>query len=227
MITRLPRWVEAGAFVLALIAGTINAIGLLGFEHQAVSHVSGTATQFGSGLFAGQWTQVIQLGGLLVAFFLGAAISGCLLHGSTLKLGRHYDSALFVEAGLIMVAFYFLSRGFAIGQLAASAACGLQNAMATTYSGAIVRSTHLTGIFTDLGLMLGGKLRGNPVDKRKLMLFLLIASGFIVGGVVGASLFACFHFAALLFPAGLCFVVALCYRGYMTRQRLITRTSSK
>ncbi len=69
MITRLPRWVESGAFVLALIAGTINAIGLLGFEHQAVSHVSGTATQFGSGLFMGQWMHVIQLGGLVVGFF--------------------------------------------------------------------------------------------------------------------------------------------------------------
>ncbi|OOE98488.1 DUF1275 family protein [Salinivibrio sp. MA351] len=227
MITRLPRWVESGAFVLALIAGTINAIGLLGFEHQAVSHVSGTATQFGSGLFAGQWMHVVQLGGLLLAFFLGAAVSGCLLHGSTLKLGRHYDSALFVEAGLIVVAFYFLSRGLAIGQLAASAACGLQNAMATTYSGAIVRSTHLTGIVTDLGLMLGGKLRGNRVDKRKLMLFLLIASGFIVGGVVGAALFAHFHFTALLFPAGLCFVVALCYRATMTRQRLRSGNNSQ
>ncbi|MGA0377136.1 MAG: DUF1275 family protein, partial [bacterium] len=47
MIRQLPSWAEYGAFALAWIAGFINAIGLLSLEHQAVSHISGTATEFG------------------------------------------------------------------------------------------------------------------------------------------------------------------------------------
>ncbi|WP_156312572.1 DUF1275 family protein [Marinagarivorans algicola] len=61
----------------------------------------------------------------------------------------------------------------------ASSACGLQNALITIYSGAVIRTTHTTGIFTDLGIMLGSKLRGEPFDKRKALLFLVIICGLL------------------------------------------------
>jgi uncharacterized membrane protein YoaK (UPF0700 family) len=48
----LPRWIELGAFTLALLAGTVNAVDLLGFAHQYISHLSGTATQLGAELAA-------------------------------------------------------------------------------------------------------------------------------------------------------------------------------
>lgn len=63
----------------------------------------------------------------------------------------------------------------------ASFACGMQNALVTTYSGAVVRTTHLTGLFTDFGIMLGEVLEGKEIDKRRLLLFILIISGFILG----------------------------------------------
>ena len=53
MISRLPSWVEAGAFSLALMAGVVNAVGLLGFSHQAVSHLTGTSTLLGAALRGG------------------------------------------------------------------------------------------------------------------------------------------------------------------------------
>ena len=214
MITRLPKWIEYGAFLLAGVAGYINAIGLLGFEHQSVSHLSGNATQLGTQLYAGALSQVIEIAGMLFAFFAGATLSGLLLYGATLQLGRHYDLALIIECLLLCLAAYLLSDSSYYGQLAASAACGLQNAMVTTYSGAVVRTTHLTGIFTDLGIMLGSALRGKGFDRRKAILFLLIISGFILGGTVGAAQFARFKFDALFAPAIVCLILALSYRIY-------------
>ncbi|HNP03001.1 MAG TPA: DUF1275 domain-containing protein, partial [Agitococcus sp.] len=41
MTQKLPAWIEIGAFILALIAGLINVVGLLGFQHQSVSHLTG------------------------------------------------------------------------------------------------------------------------------------------------------------------------------------------
>ena len=73
-----------------------------------------------------------------------------------------------------MAAMAALSRGSPLGHYLASAACGLQNALVTNYSGATIRTTHVTGIFTDLGLMIGARLRGRPFDRRKALLFLLI-----------------------------------------------------
>lgn len=218
MITKLPDWVEYGAFILAFVAGCINAVGLLGFEQQALSHVSGTATLLGTTLVADSFPGILHLSGILAAFFIGASVSGFLLRGSALKLGRHYDTALVLEALLIFAAFFLLSEESYYGHLAASAACGLQNALVTTYSGAIVRTTHLTGIFTDLGIMLGLWLRGEAFDKRKAILFLLIIAGFISGGVSGAFLFANIEFQALLAPAFICLLLALSYRLYRKRQ---------
>jgi hypothetical protein len=39
MISKLPRWIELGAFMLALLAGTVHTVGLLGFAHQSISHL--------------------------------------------------------------------------------------------------------------------------------------------------------------------------------------------
>ncbi|MBR9727028.1 YoaK family protein [Shewanella intestini] len=214
MISKLPNWVEVGAFVLALVAGFINAIGLLGFEHQSVSHLSGTASLLGASLFSHSFAHTLHLLGVVLAFLAGASFAGFLLHGTRLKLGRHYDTALFIEALLLVISFVFLSDGSFYGQFFASAACGLQNSLASTYSGAVVRTTHLTGIFTDLGIMIGSVLRGERLDKRKAKLFMLIIVGFIFGGTVGAFCYSLFQFTALLLPASICLIVALIYRLY-------------
>lgn len=221
MISKLPNWIEFGAYILAFVAGCINAIGLLGFEKQAISHVTGTATLLGTSIIDNSVPSIAHLMGILAAFFIGASISGFLLPGRALKLGRHYDTALVFEALLIFVAFLLLSKDSYYGHFAASAACGIQNALATTYSGAIVRTTHLTGIFTDLGIMVGGVLRGQPFDRRKAALFLLIVAGFVSGGAFGAFLFETLAFRALLAPAFICLILALSYRLYKKSQHAV------
>jgi uncharacterized membrane protein YoaK (UPF0700 family) len=58
-------------------------------------------------------------------------------------------------------------------------ACGMQNAMTTRYSGAVVRTTHLTGMFTDMGLLIGHMLRSDRdfQDMWKFSLFVPIILG--------------------------------------------------
>ena len=220
MISKLPKWVEVGAFILTLVAGFVNAIGLLSFEHQSVSHLSGTATILGTSLLSAPLQNVIHLLGILLSFLFGSVIAGFLLHSSTLKLGRHYDTALFLESALLLITLWFLSTGSFYGHFFASAACGLQNAMATTYSGAVIRTTHVTGIFTDLGIMLGEFFRGERLDKRKAKLFLIIIIGFIFGGTLGALLYTKYQFMALLFPSSICLFIAVVYRFYARKSQL-------
>ncbi|WP_261817962.1 YoaK family protein [Vibrio gallicus] len=214
MITKLPRWVEFGALLLAFIAGSINAIGLLGLDHQSVSHVSGTATLFGTQLLT-SWSTSLHLAGVMLSFFLGSAISGFVLRSSSLKLKRHYEIPLLLESALLLATICLLYKHSNFGDFSAAAACGLQNAMVTTYSGAVVRTTHLTGIITDLGLMFGNYLRGEAINKRKLMLFSYITFGFISGGTVGAYLFKVGSFNALFLPTALCVSIAFYYRTYI------------
>lgn len=214
MISKLPRWVEYGSFILALVAGLVNSVGLLGFKHQAISHLSGTATLLGAGLVNSTMTDALHLFVILLSFLLGAAVSGYFLRSGALKLGRNYSRLLSLEAALLFGSVYFLTADSSLGHYLASAACGLQNALATTYSGAVIRTTHVTGIFTDLGIMLGAKIRGEPFDERKALLFLLIIVGFVLGGALGAYLFNGLKFYALFIPAGICLLLALAYSIY-------------
>lgn len=222
MITKLPRWIEYGAFLLAFIAGLINVIGLLGFDHLAISHVSGSASMLGARMADAAFPGIVQLVGILISFLIGATISGFLLRGGALRLDRHYDVALMIESALIFAACFLLSQGSDYGYFAAAAACGVQNALATTFSGAIVRTTHLTGIFTDLGIMIGAMMKGDTFDKRKAGLFGLIITGFISGGISGAFLFDILAFNALLVPAVICLGLALTFRRYRKCQTTMT-----
>ncbi|MED5239749.1 MAG: YoaK family protein [Pseudomonadota bacterium] len=218
MLTRLPPWVEVGAFLLAFLAGSVNAVGLLGFSHQSVSHLTGTSSLLGLALADLDLSVALHLLLTLLSFLAGSALSGLLITSTALKLGRHYGFSLLIEAGLLILAMVSLQRGSDLGIYLASMACGLQNAMVTTYSGSIIRTTHLSGIFTDLGIMLGNWLRGTPLDARRLWLFLLLIAGFICGGVLGTLLFRQLHFVALMVPATLAASLAVIYWGYSRRR---------
>ncbi len=211
---RLPNWVWIGAVALSSVAGMVNVVGFLGFEHQAVSHMTGSTSQLGMAIAQGDWRAVGHLWGLLIAFSLGAMLSGLLIQADTLQLGRRYGVALAIESALLLVAIPLFEQQQIWGALAAAMACGLQNAMATTFSGAVVRTTHLSGMFTDLGIGLGHLLRGLPLQVRRLTLSGLIISGFLGGGIIGAWLFMHFRYDALLAPALLTGLAGMVYVMY-------------
>ncbi|MEE7546682.1 DUF1275 domain-containing protein [Xanthomonas sp. Kuri4-1] len=210
----LPRWVWVGAITLSCVAGMVNVVGYLGFEHQVVSHLTGTTSLLGAALAQRQWPQVGFLWGILIAFSLGAMVSGLIIQDSTLRLGRRYGAALALESLLLIVAVQLFERQQLWGVLLAAAACGLQNAMATTFSGSVVRTTHLSGMFTDLGIGLGHLLRGMPLQVRRLTLSGLIIGGFLAGSVLGAWLFQRLHYAALYVPAFVTGATGLGYIAY-------------
>jgi uncharacterized membrane protein YoaK (UPF0700 family) len=88
MGVQLPRWVWIGAGSLACIAGMVNVVGYLGFEHQAVTHLTGTTSLFGAAVASGDTRAALHLLGVAVAFMTGAALSGMIIQDSTLRLGR-------------------------------------------------------------------------------------------------------------------------------------------
>lgn len=217
VVARLPRWVGAGAFALAAVAGMVNAAGFLAFEHQAITHLTGTTTLFGVAVVQGQGSLALNLLLFLLSFFAGAALSGALVHDSTLRLGRRYGVALMIESLLLLLAIPLLRDHSIAGLCIATAACGLQNAMASTYSGAVLRTTHVSGIVTDLGIMLGQSLRGLSHDARRRNLYLLILLGFALGAMLGAAGFMHLAERVLILPALLTGSAGLAYALYRHR----------
>ncbi len=202
------------------MAGAVNAIGLLGFRHQAVSHLTGTSTLMGLALAEGNLGETWHLLWVVASFVGGAALGGLLIDNEALKLGRRYSIALCLESGLLGLAMMVLQNGSSngLGAFAASAACGLQNSMVSTYSGAVLRTTHVSGLFTDLGTMIGHRLRGHRFDQRRAKLYVLLILGFILGGTVGSWAYWALRFYAFALPAGVALALALVYTVYRLRQ---------
>jgi uncharacterized membrane protein YoaK (UPF0700 family) len=219
MISKLPRWVWTGAWVLAFIAGVVNVVGLLGFEHQAITHLTGNTSLLAEALATLDIPSALDFGAIILAFVGGCALSGFIIQDSTLQLGRRYGVALLLVSALLFASIPLLQHNSAYGMYAAAGACGLQNAMVSTYSGAVVRTTHLSGMFTDLGIFLGHALRRMPVDKRRLRLSCLVISGFFCGGLVGTVTFKHFSYFALLLPATLTAAVSISYGLYGFRKK--------
>jgi len=214
VITRLPTWVWLGAATLALVAGMVNVVGYLGFEHQAITHLTGTASLLGAAIAHGDARASWHLLLIVLAFVGGAVLSGAIIQDSTLRLGRRYGVALAIEAALLVASVPLFERQQIAGAALAAMACGLQNAMTATYSGALVRTTHLTGMFTDLGVFLGHRLRGLPAEPRRLWLCLAIIGGFLLGGVIGAMLFPHLSYRTLYVPAALTGTAGIAYVAY-------------
>ncbi|MEZ6064463.1 MAG: YoaK family protein [Planctomycetaceae bacterium] len=200
MTAKLPHWIEASGFGLAAVAGAVNAIGVLSLQQQPVSHVTGTTTALSLSLVHQNSSLLTHSLMVLLAFTLGAIVSGAIIENAVLKLGRRYSMAFLLESALLATAMLLLGQSSVTGHYFAAAACGLQNGMVSTYSGAIVRTTHMTGLFTDLGTMLGLRLRGHAIDIRRAQIYLLLISGFLVGGIIGGAGFERWNHLALLIP---------------------------
>lgn len=219
MLTKpIPAWILVGGTTLAACAGCINAAGLIGLHHQALSHMSGTAAILGAELARSRYDSVLHALLILSFFFLGCVLSGVLIRESTLQLGRRYGIALVCESLLLFAATYLLMHDQGAGDHLAAMACGLQNALATNYSGAVIRTTHITGIMTDLGLAAGAALRRDKVDRRRVGLYTLLALGFVGGSVLGGLGYVSIGFLTLLFPATLTGATGLGYTLYRLRQ---------
>jgi uncharacterized membrane protein YoaK (UPF0700 family) len=220
MSSKLPAWLGVGAFILTCAAGTINAFALLNLEALPVSHLSGTTTNLAVSVAEGNLAQIAQYALLLGSFVAGALVSGFIIRDSHLKLGRRYGFSLLIESALVLIVMLTFKEHPQRDQLILAFACGLQNAMATTYSGAVIRTTHLTGVFTDLGILLGQWAARVPVSRRKLLLYADLIGGFCLGGLLAGLLHPRLGTRVLLIPIISTGALSLFYFAYWIRHNV-------
>jgi uncharacterized membrane protein YoaK (UPF0700 family) len=150
------------AITLAWVAGYTNILTVITCG-TVTSHVSGTASNLGREVSEGSWAIALFSLFLLLSFFLGATTSGALTEVSR---RRGWDSvyALPIAAETLLLAMFALGlevHDHGVRQSGAplywmtgvaSFAMGLQNATITRISSGVVRTSHITGVLTDLGL---------------------------------------------------------------------------
>jgi uncharacterized membrane protein YoaK (UPF0700 family) len=159
------------AISLSWVAGYTNVITFIVCA-VVTSHATGNVTHFGKALvdrITGSHLgdphavtrEVVFFGGLVLAFFLGAVVSAFTTEGARRAGFRSkYILPIAIQALLLCALklgldYYRAAASpflyYAITMIA-SFSMGLQNATITKVSGAVVRTTHLTGVVTDMGL---------------------------------------------------------------------------
>merc|ERR1711981_773115 len=119
--------------------------------------------------------------------------------------------------GILVGTTFLAAEGHWTAKFLAAAACGLQNAMTTHWGGAVTRTTHVTGLFTDVGLLLGRLLSlfANKCSKQseafdtvaaaddlnKLSVLGSIAVAYLFGIILGTHSFNAIGQYAFLIPA--------------------------
>jgi uncharacterized membrane protein YoaK (UPF0700 family) len=237
---RALNWQLAGP--LAFVAGAVNAGGFIAVG-SFTSHVSGAASQLSLGLAFRDHVVALSYFGILLCFFLGAVVSTFLISFATRRRYKsRYALTLAAEALLLMV-FGYLGHTIALKTeffrpgtvVMLCFVMGMHNAIVTSISNAEVRTTHMTGITTDLGIELSRLLywNRNPHlraarimgNREKLKLHAIILGGFILGGVAGALAFTHIGYHATLPLAALLGLLALrpILQDFRTRWRLARR----
>ncbi|KVF75812.1 hypothetical protein WS75_13415 [Burkholderia sp. FL-7-2-10-S1-D7] len=191
-------------FSLAFVAGATNAGGFLAVK-QYTSHMSGIVSAIADQTALGDVRLVLAGVGSLVSFLVGAGCSAVLVNwGRRRGLQSQYVLPLLVEAALLLL-FGLLGSHLALWEaffmpVTVILLCfimGLQNAMITKLSGAEIRTTHMTGIVTDLGIELGKLFYWNRsnadvhahaviANRAKLRIHATMLASFFVGGLAGA-----------------------------------------
>ncbi|KAI9221605.1 hypothetical protein BC828DRAFT_366082 [Blastocladiella britannica] len=211
--TREFYTVVIGGTILATLAGFINAVTMAGAYKVTVSHVTGHTTRMALSLVNGDTYTAGNVGCLALFYFLGSVTSGITIDSTRFQLGRSYGIALLVEAALLFVSWGLSHLSHPIyGAVAAAYACGLQNSFCTGYSGAVLRTTHMTGITTDIGIVVGQWISRNPRRETwKLKVFVPLYVGFFIGGLLGTKSVENIGIDAMLVPSAALCVTAVFY----------------
>lgn len=204
-------WVFVYGAMLAATAGFVNVL-LLGIYHVPVSHMTGAVARIAIDISSGNRSDFWGALTIFIGFLCGAILSGLIIGGTRVQPGRRYGVAMMTEASLLFIAATLLINGNTrSGIPIASMACGLQNAMASSYCGLILRTTHVSGMVTDIGVLLGHWIRYQRIEFWKLALLLVIFSGFIFGGISGGISYSYYGIYPLFSLAAVCFVAGLGY----------------
>lgn len=113
----------------------------------------------------------------------------------------NYGYSILLESAFLLLSYIFLKQEYILGEWCAAFACGLQNALSTTYSGMVVRTTHMTGICTDIGNVLGQSFRRDTkAELWRLKVLIPLLIGYAFGGVLGLGSWNLMRENSLLIP---------------------------
>lgn len=196
------------AAALSFNSGFVNGC-TLQYRNIPVSHITGSFSHAALGLGEGKYENLLINMSLVLCFILGSAITGSMIPNEQFKGGLEYARLFYIGATFFLLACY-LATYYPESDwyfFCAAIASGIQNAISLKYNGSIIRTSHITGAGTDIGLVIGRVITGNHKELWKLQLLLPIVISFFFGGVVSVFAFESFGKMSLLVNFAVFFII--------------------
>ena len=222
---------------LSFVAGIVNIVGVLNLA-TLTTNVTGHFAFFAVLFLKKDYLKAISYLLFILFFLIGAFVSNLIVEISLRKkiklahaIPLFFEIAILCFIGLSQYWFVIDENQYYIAYVLLFA-MGLQNALVTQISQSTVRTTHLTGLFTDLGIELSQLFFYKKTTvynqlTRNIYLRLSIIIFFFLGCVIGGFLYTILKLEALLFAAFALFI-ALFYDNirfyYYNSRRKITRS---
>lgn len=214
------RTIEIDIRLAALLAGIAGSLNAAGFQATGFfsANMTGNVSALSDHIGLAQFGLAGFFFSLVIAFIAGAFFSGLLIEAGRKRGVRAiYAYSITFEAALLGVlgcADIWLpnAQSGMVLVLGLSFVMGLQNAATTRISNARIRTTHVSGMATDIGLGLAVLLSQAPQRAEAIMrlrLFLSTILSFLVGGVVGVLVYLAIGGWLLLICAAMLFAIAL------------------
>jgi uncharacterized membrane protein YoaK (UPF0700 family) len=193
---RSPYLDAALGSTCAFISGGINAGGFI-IIGRYTSHVTGIISESAGFIVTHNWSDALQVLGLIFGFFCGATLASYTIHVARYWQFKNPFALAIMSSGIILIFLGLWAMHYGTNypydwclEFGLFIAMGIQNATVTQLTNNDVRATHMTGVLTDLGIETGKHLFSSP-DKSttKLRLGSLILLSFIIGGIIGIGLF--------------------------------------
>ncbi|ACF14127.1 protein of unknown function DUF1275 [Chloroherpeton thalassium ATCC 35110] len=197
-------------FMLSLLAGYVNVYMLRYFD-SPVSHLTGAFSYLPIDVIEKKHHHLIGLLLLIPGFFIGAVLSSFVINQSHYIPGKRYGLVLILEGCGLFITDLLVLKHIYWALFTGALSCGLQNAMASLYRGMIIRTTHVTGLITDLGILLGKALHGHKTDRWKFALDVSLVFGFLLGGFVAVLLPDALRQNGLIVPSLFCLSLGTAY----------------
>lgn len=184
------------AGLLSSVAGALNAVGFL-IAGSFTANMTGNISAFADNIANGASLFAFSFLGLVVAFICGASMAAFAIQaGERRQLRSVYALAIAAEAIILLLvgtalALSSITETETFLVIVLSFVMGLQNAVTTMISRARVRTTHVSGMATDIGIELAalvGDEKSREEAAPKLRLHSLTLACFAFGGFCGALL---------------------------------------
>ena len=179
--------------VTAFSAGMVNVASLIVFL-AFTSNVTGHYAILAHKIANGDWMEATVILGWIALFFLGNVVSNLFIVNGRSQYMKHALPLLLEISCLIFIGvylqFYYASRLWETEMMVATVlfAMGLQNGLTASVSNMSLKTTHLTGLTTDLAivfsLMTKKKHRNDQVVVEKAWLLGSVLISYMAGGVV-------------------------------------------